>query len=77
MGDYITASVLGGAQGNMVGQLVASQFNTAQNWALGSAMAVLLMFFIAVTVGICAIVAYVIRYFVRRSRRVVFSGGAA
>ncbi len=34
-GDYITAAVLGGAKGNMVGALVASQFNTAQNWALG------------------------------------------
>ncbi|GAA3881400.1 ABC transporter permease [Leifsonia kafniensis] len=77
MGDYITASVLGGAQGNMIGQLVASQFNTAQNWALGSAMAVLLMLFIAAAVGVCALVAFAIRYFVRRSRRVVFSGGAA
>jgi len=77
MGDYITASVLGGAQGNMIGQLVASQFNTAQNWALGSAMAVLLMLFIGVAVGVCALVALVIRYFVRRSRRVVFLGGAA
>jgi spermidine/putrescine transport system permease protein len=77
MGDYITASVLGGAQGNMIGQLVASQFNTAQNWALGSAMAVLLMFFIAAAVAACALIAGVIRYFVRRSRRVVFSGGAA
>ena len=39
MGDYITATVLGGAKGNMAGQLVASQFQAAQNWALGSAMA--------------------------------------
>ncbi|WP_201517680.1 ABC transporter permease [Gulosibacter hominis] len=43
MGDYITPTVLGGAQGSMIGQLVASQFQTAQNWALGSAMAVLLV----------------------------------
>ena len=77
MGDYITASVLGGAQGNMIGQLVASQFNTAQNWALGSAMAVLLMFFIAAAVAICALVIFVIRAFVRHSRRVNLSGGAA
>lgn len=77
MGDYITASVLGGAQGNMIGQLVASQFNTAQNWALGSAMAVLLMIFIAAAVGACALIALVFRYFIRRSRRVVLSGGAA
>lgn len=43
MGDYITATVLGGAKGNMAGQIVASQFQTAQNWALGSAMAVVLI----------------------------------
>ena len=54
MGDYITATVLGGAKGNMVGQLVASQFQTAQNWALGSAMAILLILVItAVGRGRC------------------------
>lgn len=81
MGDYITASVLGGAQGNMVGQLVASQFNVAQNWALGSAMAVLLMLFIAAAVVVVGAVALVIRFFIRRSRRVSLdlssSGSAA
>jgi len=56
MGDYITATVLGGAKGNMVGQLVASQFQTAQNWALGSAMAVILMTFIGVTVAVLALI---------------------
>ena len=50
-GDYITATVLGGAKGNMVGALVASQFNTAQNWALGSAMAVILIIMILGTVA--------------------------
>ncbi|MEV7633461.1 ABC transporter permease [Microbacterium sp. NPDC089318] len=54
MGDYITATVLGGAQGNMIGQLVASQFGTAQNWALGSAMAVLLIVVIMLTIGVAA-----------------------
>ena len=52
MGDYITATVLGGAKGNMVGQLVASQFQTAQNWALGSAMAVLLILVITATIAV-------------------------
>jgi spermidine/putrescine transport system permease protein len=77
MGDYVTASVLGGAQGNMIGQLVASQFNTAQNWALGSAMAVLLMIFTAITVAIVAVIVLVIRFAIRRSRRVILPGGAA
>lgn len=69
MGDYITATVLGGARGNMVGQLVASQFQAAQNWALGSAMAVLLILVIAVTVLIGAALAYLIIWPLTRSRR--------
>ncbi|MFT4229953.1 MAG: ABC transporter permease [Microbacterium sp.] len=52
MGDYITATVLGGAKGNMVGQLVAAQFQTAQNWALGSAMAVMLILIILGTAAL-------------------------
>ncbi|MDJ1114615.1 ABC transporter permease [Microbacterium dauci] len=60
MGDYITATVLGGAQGNMVGQLVASQFQTAQNWALGSAMAVVLMLVIALSIGVAALLIWLV-----------------
>ena len=52
MGDYITPTVLGGARGAMVGQLVASQFQTGQNWALGSAMAVVLILVIVATAAI-------------------------
>jgi spermidine/putrescine transport system permease protein len=70
MGDYVTATVLGGAKGNMVGQLVASQFQTAQNWALGSAMAVLLVVLIAATVLVAAALALLVRTLVRRARRV-------
>lgn len=50
MGDYITPQVLGGAKGTMVGQMVANQFQSAQNWALGSAMAILLMLMILLVV---------------------------
>ncbi|RUR03437.1 ABC transporter permease [Labedella endophytica] len=50
MGDYITPSVLGGASGSMVGQMVAGQFQRAQNWALGSAMAIVLMLAILLVV---------------------------
>lgn len=56
MGDYITPSVLGGAAGSMIGQQVASQFNVAQNWALGSAMAIILMLAILGIVVAAAIV---------------------
>jgi spermidine/putrescine transport system permease protein len=69
MGDYITATVLGGARGTMVGQLVASQFQTAQNWALGSAMAVLLILVIAATVLVGAAIAYLVTWPLVRRRR--------
>lgn len=58
MGDYVTPAVLGGAKGTMAGQMIAAQFETAQNWALGSAMTVSLM----VMVLLCVIlVGFVIR----------------
>ena len=69
-GDYITATVLGGAKGNMVGALVASQFNTAQNWALGSAMAVILILMILGSVAIFAVLGLIGRAIIRRNRRV-------
>lgn len=76
MGDYITASVLGGARGNMVGQLVAQQFESAQNWALGAAMAFVLMGFIIATVLIVATVAFVARAGIRFSRRIDLEGAS-
>ncbi|WP_353988008.1 ABC transporter permease [Ruicaihuangia caeni] len=71
MGDYITATVLGGAKGNMVGQLVASQFQTAQNWALGSAMAVLLILVIMATVAAGAVLVWLVTWPLRARQRLV------
>ena len=75
-GDYITATVLGGAKGNMVGQLVASQFQTAQNWALGSAMAVVLIIVILATVAIGAAIVWLVTLPIRASRRLVIGAPA-
>lgn len=69
-GDYITASVLGGAKGNMVGALVASQFQAAQNQPLGSAMAVVLIVMILLSIAVVAAVALLIRWLIRRTRTV-------
>ena len=69
MGDYITPTVLGGARGNMVGQLVASQFQTAQNWALGAAMAVLLILVIALVLGVAALLAWLVTLPLRTRNR--------
>jgi len=71
MGDYITATVLGGAKGNMAGQMVANQFQTAQNWALGSAMAVVLILTILTTAAIAFFIAWLATLPVRHRRRLV------
>ena len=71
-GDYITAAVLGGAKGNMAGALVASQFTTAQNWALGAAQAVILIIMILGTVAVFALLGLAIRTIARRIRRITF-----
>jgi spermidine/putrescine transport system permease protein len=69
-GDYITASVLGGTKGNMVGAMVASQFQSAQNWAQGSAMSVLLILMILACIVVAGTVALVGRTIVRRVRSI-------
>jgi spermidine/putrescine transport system permease protein len=69
-GDYITPAVLGGAKGNMVGGLVASQFLVAQNWALGSAAAVVLVAMTLATVFAFAVLGLGLRAIVARRRRV-------
>lgn len=53
-GDYITANLLGGAKGNMPGNLVASQFTQSQNPSLGAALAVVLVFGILGIMGLAA-----------------------
>jgi spermidine/putrescine transport system permease protein len=75
MGDYVTATVLGGAKGNMVGQLVASQFQTAQNWALGSAMAVVLILVIVATVAVIAALLWLLALPGRARHRLVLGEG--
>jgi ABC-type spermidine/putrescine transport system permease subunit I len=51
-GDYITANLLGGAKGNMPGNLVASQFTQSQNPPLGAAVAVILVIGILGVLGL-------------------------
>lgn len=69
-GDYITAAVLGGAKGNMAGALVAAQFLQAQNKALGSAVAVVLIFSILFCIAVAGVLAFIGRALLRRRRAV-------
>ena len=69
-GEYVTPAVLGGAKGLMAGGLVASQFLEALNWALGSAMAVVLILLILAVIGVFGIAGLLVKNAVRRNRRV-------
>ncbi len=59
-GDYVAATVLGGAKGNMIGALIASQFGGAQNWPLGSAMAVLMILAVLLSLVVGAVIVWVV-----------------
>jgi spermidine/putrescine transport system permease protein len=69
-GDYITAAVLGGAKGNMAGALVATQFLQAQNKALGSAVAVVLIVAILIVIAIAGALSIAGRTILRKRRAV-------
>jgi spermidine/putrescine transport system permease protein len=68
-GDYITPLVLGGAKGNMVGKQIASEFITSNDWAQGSALAILLIAMILLTVGVFALIGLGLRAIFRTRRR--------
>ncbi len=46
VGDFVTPELLGGVKTQMFGNTVYDQFNSGNNWPLGSAMSVLMMVFI-------------------------------
>ncbi|MFN2486567.1 MAG: ABC transporter permease, partial [Acidimicrobiia bacterium] len=72
-GEYVTPAVLGGAKGLMAGGLVASQFLAALNWALGSAMAVVLILLILAVIAVFGAAGLMLRMIVRRNRQVEMS----
>lgn len=51
-GDYVTPTVLGGSQGILIGRVVVSEFGTAFNWPLGSALAFIVLATALVVVGL-------------------------
>ena len=73
MGEYVTPAVLGGARGLMAGSMVAGQFLEAQNWALGSAVAVVLVLLTLATIALLALLMAGVGRIVRRLRAVNLS----
>jgi len=58
LGFYITPALLGSPRNMMIGQMIASQFNEQLNFALGSALAVVLMVLTASAFGVFGVVRY-------------------
>ena len=54
LGELVIPSLLGGDRGVLMGQAISSQYIDAQNYALGSAMAVLVLLAVAVMVALLA-----------------------
>lgn len=48
VGSYITVELMGGGKTTMIGRVIATQFGTAGNWPLGSAMSIVLMVVVTV-----------------------------
>ena len=69
-GDYVTARLLGGVKGNMIGAAVAEQYFNAQNAAAGSAIAVSLIISILLVLAVVAGVAWFAKRLLAANRRV-------
>jgi len=54
LGELVIPSLLGGDRGVLMGQAISSQYLNTQNYALGSAMAVLVLIAVAIIVGLLA-----------------------
>jgi spermidine/putrescine transport system permease protein len=73
-GDFITATILGGAKGNMIGATIESQFRLAQNWPLGSAMAVIMILAVLLVLAIVGVASLGVRALLRSNRSVRMQG---
>jgi spermidine/putrescine transport system permease protein len=72
-GDFVTATILGGSKGLMVGALIDSQFKGAQNWPQGSAMAVLMIAMVLLTLVVGALVFWLLRKLIHVCRPLIDS----
>lgn len=69
-GDYVTAALLGGVKGNMIGAQVAEQYFKAQDAAAGSAIAVSLIISILFVLGVVAGFFWFVRKLLAVNRKV-------
>jgi spermidine/putrescine transport system permease protein len=73
-GDFVTATLLGGTSGNMIGAMIDGEFHVGQNWPLGSAMAVMMIGAVLLVLLIGLIVVFSAQWLLRRRRHIVIAG---
>jgi spermidine/putrescine transport system permease protein len=66
----VTATLLGGTSGNMIGAMIDSQFHVGQNWPLGSAMAVMMIGAVLLVLAIGGLMVVGVQYVLRRRRHI-------
>jgi spermidine/putrescine transport system permease protein len=69
-GDFVTATLLGGTSGNMIGAMIDGEFHVAQNWPLGSAMAVMMIAAVLLVLLVGLIVVFGGQWILRRRRHI-------
>jgi len=69
-GDFVTATLLGGTSGNMIGAMIDSQFHVGQNWPLGSAMAVMMIGAVLLVLGVGMLIVFGVQALLRRRRHI-------
>src|SRR5262249_25490625 len=69
-GDFVTATLLGGTSGNMIGAMIDSQFHVGQNWPLGSAMAVMMIGAVLLVLAVGGLIVVGVQYLLRRRRHI-------
>ena len=75
-GDFVTATLLGGTSGNMIGAMIDNQFHVGQNWPLGSAMAVMMIGAVLVVLAVASVVVLALKWVLRRRRHIEIAGAS-
>ncbi len=73
-GDFVTATLLGGTSGNMIGAMIDGEFHVAQNWPLGSAMAVMMIAAVLLVLLVGLVVVFGGQWVLRRRRHIEIGG---
>ena len=72
-GDYVTSTILGKGKTLMIGALVESQFKGSQNWPTGSAMAVAMILLVLATLGVFALLFWILKRAARLLRPALYA----